>query len=33
VRAGELKGPRAKLDYLNPQTNHFSIDDKGKVQD
>jgi hypothetical protein len=33
VRARELKGPRAKLDYLNPQTNHFSIDDKGKVQD
>jgi hypothetical protein len=33
VRAGELKGPRAKLDYLNPQTNHLSIDEKGKVQD
>ena len=33
VRPGELKGPRVTLDYLNPQTNHLSIDEKGKVQD
>jgi hypothetical protein len=32
VRAWETKGPMAKMDYLNPQTSHFSIDDRGRVQ-
>lgn len=32
VRAWETKRPMAKMDYLNPQTSHFSIDSRGKVQ-
>ena len=32
VRAWETKRPMAKMDYLNPQTSHFSIDSRGRVQ-
>ncbi len=32
VRAWETKRPMAKMSFLNPQTSHFSIDDRGKVQ-
>ena len=32
VRAWETKRPMAKMSYLNPQTSHFSIDEKGRIQ-
>jgi hypothetical protein len=31
VRARELRGPQVKLAYLNPQTQHLSIDRGGRV--
>lgn len=33
LSARELRGPMAKLDYLNPQTSQVSIDSSGNVQD
>jgi hypothetical protein len=31
VRARELRGPQVKLAYLNPPTQHLSIDRGGRV--
>jgi hypothetical protein len=31
VEARELRGRQVKLDYLNPQTQHVSIDRGGRV--
>jgi hypothetical protein len=33
VRAWELKPHKIKMDFLNPQTSHFSINDRGKKED
>jgi hypothetical protein len=33
VRAPELRGPQVRLKYLNPQTQHLSIDRAGRVHD
>jgi hypothetical protein len=33
VRARELKPHKLKTEYLNPQTNHFSINDRGRRED
>ncbi|HSK14835.1 MAG TPA: hypothetical protein VK915_01565 [Gaiellaceae bacterium] len=33
VSAPEVSGPDRKLAYLNPQTNHQSLDEKGKLVD
>jgi hypothetical protein len=33
VEARELRGRQVKLDYLNPQTQHVSIDRNGRVFD
>ena len=33
VEARELRGRQVKLDYLNPQTQHVSIDRNGRVSD
>jgi hypothetical protein len=33
VKAQELKPHKIKTEYLNPQTNHFSINDRGKRVD
>src|SRR5918992_1175827 len=33
VDARELRGPQVRLEYLNPQTQHVSIDRRGRVED